>query len=94
MPDRSIGLLFSHGLELRDEGSQPRKAFFHVLVRNRVGETDVFVGPEGLTWHHDDAGIVWPESVAPFKVALVVPTLVAIAVVMFGATAVRVTVTV
>jgi hypothetical protein len=58
MPDSSIGLLFSHGLELRDEGSQPRKAFFHILMRNGVGEADVLLRAEGLTWHHYDASIV------------------------------------
>ena len=58
MPESSIGLLFSHELELRDKGSQPRKAFFHIFMRNGVGEADVFLRAEGLTRHHDDAGIV------------------------------------
>ena len=68
-----VGHIFYFGTKY----SEPMKA---VVATGEGGETPVHMGSYGIgpsrlvaaiiEASHDDAGIIWPEAVAPFKVAI------------------------
>jgi prolyl-tRNA synthetase len=72
------GIEVGHIFYFADKYSRPMKA----MIKNQTGlEVPVMMGAHGIgvsrllgaiiEAHHDEKGILWPESVAPFKVGLI-----------------------